>query len=51
MLSGSAFHRYERHGLNYYANVSRFFHWHGTIILLRIPVNAPQGFNYIDYLE
>jgi len=51
MLSGSAFHRYERHGLNYYANVSRFFHWPGTIILLRIPVVAPQGFSYIDYLE
>ena len=51
MLSGSAFHRYECHGLNYYANVSRFFHWSGTIILLRIPVKAPDGFNYTDYLE
>lgn len=51
MLSGSAFHRYERHGLNYYANVSHVFHWPGTIILLRIPVDAPQGFSYIDYLE
>ena len=51
MLSGSAFHRYECHGLNYYANISRIFYWPGTVILLRIPVNAPQGFNYIDYLE
>jgi hypothetical protein len=33
------------------ANVSHVFHWPGTIILLRIPVNAPQGFSYIDYLE
>lgn len=51
MLSGSAFHRYEYHSLNYYANTSRFFHWDGTLILLRIPVNAPEGFNYINYLE
>ena len=51
MLSGSAFHRYEHQTLNYYANVSRFFHWEGTLILLRIPVNAPLGFNYINYLE
>lgn len=51
MLSGSAFHRYESHSLNYYANISRFFHWDGTLIMLRIPVNAPDGFNYINYLE
>ena len=51
MLSGSAFHRYEHQSLNYYANISRFFHWDGTLILLRIPVNAPEGFNYINYLE
>ena len=51
MLSGSAFHRYENHSLNYYADISRFFHWDGTLILLRIPVNAPDGFNYINYLE
>ena len=51
MLSGSAFHRYERSSLNYYADISRFFHWDGTLILLRIPFNAPDGFNYINYLE
>ena len=34
-----------------YGNISRFFHWDGTVILLRIPVNAPEGFNYINYLE
>lgn len=51
MLSGSAFHRYERQSLNYYANISRFFRWDGTLILLRVPVNAPEGFNYINYLE
>lgn len=51
MLSGSAFHRYENHSLNYYADISSFFHWDGTLILLRIPINAPDGFNYINYLE
>lgn len=51
MLSGSAFHRYESHSLNYYANIDRFFHWDGTLVLLRIPINAPEGFNYINYLE
>jgi anti-sigma regulatory factor (Ser/Thr protein kinase) len=51
MLSGSAFHRYENHSLNYYADISRFFRWDGTLILLRIPINAPEGFNYINYLE
>lgn len=51
MLSGSAFHRYEHQSLNYYANISSFFHWDGTLILLRIPLNAPEGFNYINYIE
>ena len=51
MLSGSAFHRYERQSLNYYANISHFFRWDGTLILLRVPINAPKGFNYINYLE
>ncbi len=51
MLSGSAFHRYEKSDINYYADVGKFFHWKGTLILLRIPISAPSNFNYIDYLE
>ena len=27
------------------------FRWQGTVILMRIPVVLPDGFNYIDYLE
>lgn len=50
MLSGRAFHRFER-GQNYYVNLGDLFCWQGTIILLRIPVKVPEGFNYIDYLE
>lgn len=51
MLSGCAFHRYEKQSLNYYVDISNFFHWKGTIILLRIPVLTPNNFNYINYLE
>lgn len=50
MLSGGAFHRYEA-GTNDYIDLKGKFSWNGTIILLRIPVKTPQGFNYIDYLE
>lgn len=50
MLSGGAFHRYEA-GTNDYIDLKGKFSWKGTIILLRIPVKTPQGFNYIDYLE
>ncbi|MBO4813853.1 MAG: hypothetical protein J5523_02710 [Muribaculaceae bacterium] len=50
MLSGGAFHRYEK-GINYYANVSDFLHWKGTIVMLRIPIDIPASFNYIDYIE
>lgn len=50
MLSGGAFHRYEN-GANYYVNLKNMFRWDGTIVLLRIPVKMPVGFNYIDYLE
>ena len=34
-----------------YIDLEGQFYWHGTIILLRIPVKMPEGFNYIDYLE
>lgn len=51
MISGGAFHRYEKNSLNYYAEVKDFFHWNGTLILLRIPINIPDNFNYINYLE
>ncbi len=51
MISGGAFHRYERGAENYYANIKNLLYWPGTIVLLRIPCTIPQGFNYIDYLE
>ena len=51
MLSGGAFHRYEKKKENYYVNIRHIFNWPGTVILLRIPVRVPSGFNYMDYLE
>ena len=50
MLSGGAFHRYEN-GVNDYIDLRNIFRWQGTVILMRIPVVLPEGFNYIDYLE
>ena len=50
MLSGGAFHRYEN-GANDYIDLKKFFDWKGTVVLMRIPVNPPSDFNYIDYLE
>lgn len=50
MLSGGAFHRYEN-GANDYIDLRNLFRWQGTVILMRIPVVLPEGFNYIDYLE
>ena len=50
MFSGGAFHRYEN-GANDYIDLRNLFRWQGTVILMRIPVVLPDGFNYIDYLE
>lgn len=51
MLSGGAFHRYSNNGENDYVNIGNIFRWNGTIILLRIPVTMPSGFNYINFIE
>jgi hypothetical protein len=50
MLSGAAFHRYENNA-NDYINLQKIFRWDGTIILMRIPTQIPENFNYINYLE
>ena len=51
MLSGNAFHRYENKTTNYFATMNQLFRWNGTMVLLRIPVDVPEGFNYVNYLE
>lgn len=50
MLSGGGFHRFDDY-VNDYADISKFMHWNGTILLLRIPCHIPRGFNFYDYLE
>ena len=50
MISGGAFHRYEN-GANEYVALTDIFCWKGTLVLLKIPVDLPADFNYIDYLE
>lgn len=50
MLSGGAFYRHENGSVKI-AKLSEQFRWHGTIILIRIPIIAPPDFNYTDYLE
>lgn len=50
MLSGSAFHRYEK-GVNIYVNLGKLFRWNGTVILMRIPTIVPDDFDYTKYIE
>lgn len=49
-LSGGAFYRYEG-GVENYVLLPKTIFWDGTIILMKIPVNAPNGFDYQKYLE
>lgn len=49
-LSGGAFYRYEKEEENY-AILPKTISWDGTIILMKIPINAPDDFNYQKYLE
>lgn len=49
-LSGGAFYRYEGKTENY-AILPKTIFWNGTIILMKIPINAPNDFDYKRYLE
>lgn len=50
MLSGSAFHRHI-YTENKYIQLPKTFRWDGTIILMRIPINVPQNFDYSKYIN
>ena len=50
MLSGNAFHRYDTNGSSF-IKLPESIQWNGTIILMRIPVNVPNGFNYSKYVR
>jgi len=50
MLSGTAFYRQGAEG-GYVVNVPEGDRWNGTIILLRLPLETPKGFEFYDYVE
>ena len=50
MLSGSAFHRHDAKGSEY-VQLPDNINWHGTIILMRIPVCVPKEFDYAKYTQ
>lgn len=50
MLSGTAFYRHDNTGI-YSVNIPEEYRWSGTIILIRIPIEAPENFNFYDYVE
>lgn len=50
MLSGGAFHRHDRGGSSF-VNLPPQLVWDGTVVLLRIPVRVPQGFNIYNYIS
>lgn len=50
MLSGHAYHRFDNFK-QVYVEIPDPLNWEGTIILMKIPVVAPAGFNYENYLN
>lgn len=51
MFSGGAFHGHDRHNGSVYIKLPDAIHWDGTIILMRIPINVPEGFDYMKYVK
>lgn len=50
ILSGGAFHRHDKNGKSTVALPKSIF-WNGTIVLMKIPVDIPINFNYLNYTE
>lgn len=50
MLSGSAFYRHTKDGESAVL-LPKGLSWDGTIVLLRIPIDVPNGFSIYNYLE
>lgn len=49
MLSGSAFHRYDKNGKPF-VRLPDYINWKGTIILMKIPVDIARDFDYSKYI-
>ena len=50
MLSGTAFFRHNEDGINS-VNIPEEYRWDGTIIIIRIPLKAPDDFCFYNYVE
>lgn len=50
MMSGNAFHRYESNK-EVYISLPEAIKWSGTIVLMKIPVEAPTDFEYEQYIK
>ena len=50
MLSGTAFYRHDANGVNS-VDIPGEYRWNGTIVLVKIPLVAPNGFQFYDYVE
>lgn len=50
MLSGTAFYRHDENGI-VPANIPEEYRWNGTIILVKVPLTAPNGFSFYNYVE
>lgn len=50
MLSGGAFHRHDNSD-SVFIRLPKSINWDGTIILMRLPVNVDEQFNYMNYIQ
>lgn len=50
IMSGNAFHRHTPSGMSF-INLPSNIAWPGTIILLRIPMEKPAAFNYLNFIQ
>ena len=50
MLSGGAFYRHDLKGSTA-VKLPEAINWNGTIILIRMPIQVPEGFSYYDYVK
>lgn len=50
ILSGGAFHRHDTDGSTY-VKLPESINWDGTIILMRIPLNVKEDFDYMKYIR
>lgn len=50
MMSGGAFHRYDNLGSSY-IELPKDIQWNGTIILMRLPLQLRDTFDYYEYIK